>query len=317
MSRRDPERPAIPVGCTIGVDVGGTKIAAGVVTFPDAQVHFRRQIPTQSQRGGEAVLGDVERLVAELKASAQAVGLQPAAIGIGLCEIVRNDGSIASANAVDWGNLAAQQRLGRVLPTTIEADVRAAGCAEAMFGAGRNARVLLYITIGTGIASCLVIDGEPFSGARGAAGTLASGPLPGLTTKNAGQLPGLEAFASGPALVMRFNLLGGAALSGREVLEAANSGDARARSVVDSAGASMGAVVGSMVNVLDPDLVVLGGGLGLAEGAYRDALDAAMRRHIWWPGHRDLSLVPAALGADAGIIGAAVASTCKPRAKVH
>lgn len=295
--------------CVIGVDVGGTKIAAGVVTFPNARVHLRQEIPTRPQRGGEAVLADVERLAADLKGQAEASGLQPTSLGVGLCEIVRTDGTIASSNAVDWCSLPVRQRLGRIAPTRIEADVRAAACAEATFGAGRNARVLLYITIGTGIASCLVIDGRPFTGARGAAGTLASGPLPGLTTKNAGELPDLEAFASGPALVMRYDLLGGAAVSGREVLEAARCSDARAMEVVQSAGAAVGAVIGSTVNLLDPELVVLGGGLGLAEGLYRDALESAMRRHIWWPGHRELPLVSAALGADCAIIGAALCST--------
>lgn len=305
MSKPASGRPAFPPACAIGVDVGGTKIAAGVVTFPDARVHLRREIPTRPQRGGEAVLADVERLVTDLKGQAQAAALQPASIGLGLCEIVRTDGTIASSNAVDWCALPVRQRLGQIAPVTIEADVRVAACAEAAFGAGRNARVLLFITIGTGIASCLVINGEAFTGARGAAGTLASGPLPGLTTNNAGELPGLEAFASGPALVMRYNLLGGAAVSGREVLEAARCRDARAMEVVQSAGAAVGAVIGSTVNLLDPDLVVLGGGLGLADGLYRSALESAMRRHIWWPGHRELPLVSATLGADCGIIGAA------------
>lgn len=311
-----PERSAMPPGCAVGVDVGGTKIAAGVVTFPDARVHLRREIPTHPQRSGEAILIDVERLVAELKSCAQADGLQPSAAGLGLCEIVRTDGTIASANAVDWQELPVRQRLGRILPTTIEADVRAAARAEAMFGAGRDARILLYVTIGTGIASCLAVDGEPFTGARGGAGTLASGPMPGLAAKNDSSLPGLESFASGPALVVRYNVLGRAAISGREVLEAARDGDVRAVEVVQSAGASMGAVIGSMVNVLDPELVVLGGGLGLAEGLYRSALDSAMRRHIWWPEHRGLPLIPAALGVDAGIIGAALAAVgCQTAAR--
>jgi glucokinase len=152
-----------------------------------------------------------------------------------------------------------------------------------------------------------VLDGIPFTGARGGAGTLASGPMPGLAAKRAQTLPGLESFASGPALVTRYNVLGGAAASGNEVVEAAHNGDLKAMEIVESAGASMGAVVGSMVNVLDPELVVLGGGLGLADGLYRRTLESAMRRHIWWPEHRDLPLVSAALGADSAIIGAALA----------
>jgi glucokinase len=191
-------------------------------------------------------------------------------------------------------------------PTVMEADVRAAARAEALFGAGRRASAFLYVSIGTGISSCLVIDGLPFVGSRGASGTMASGPWPGFHETRIDALPlTLEQIAAGPALVARFNQLHGEARSGQDVLVAAEAGNAVATRIVQSAAETLGGSIGSLINVLDPELVVLGGGLGLSEGLYRNALIDSARRHIWWEGHRDLPIVSAATGPDAGVIGAA------------
>ena len=296
----------------IGIDVGRTKIAAGLVKLPDGTVHFRRIIPTQPKRGGEAVLLDIERIVKALVEEASAAKHRVDGIGVGVCEIVDLSGRIASSNCLDWQGLTVTERFSRIAPTILEADVRAAARAEALVGAGRNARVFLYATIGTGISSCLMIDGQPFTGARGATGTMASGPLPGFregTSKTL--LPSLEEIASGPALLSRFRALHRVAETGRDVLAAAALGDEQAANIVRSAAAALGASVGALVNVLDPDLVVLGGGLGLSEGLYRETLISSARQHIWWPGHRELAIVAAQTGADAGIIGAAVAAWTK------
>lgn len=298
----------------LGVDVGGTKIAAGVVTFPEGVVRARREIPTLPRRGGAAVLADMERLVSDLATEARSSGGPIEAIGVGVCEIVDRSGNIASANCLDWTSDSVRQRLSKIAPTAIEADVRAAARAEAMFGAGRDVDVFLYASIGTGIASCLVIDGQPFVGARGATGTMASGLPPGFDEVRASGLPPtLEQFASGPALVSRFNALHGNARSGQEVMAAAAAGDERAARVVRSAAEALGGTIGWLVNVLDPELVVLGGGLGVSRGLYRDTLIDSARRRIWWEGHRDLPIVPAMTGPDAGLIGAAAFAvhTCR------
>jgi glucokinase len=279
------------------VDIGGTKIAAGVVSFPEGKLLNRKIIPTLAHRTGGEVLADAERLINEVVAEA---GLRVEGIGLGVCEIVRRDGDLASECSLRWGDLPVKERLGKIAPTVIEADVRAAALAEARFGAGCYAEVFLYVTIGTGISSCLMINGDPFRGARGATGTMASGIMPG------GNLS-LEQIASGPALVQRFRQLGGTAESGPEVIASALAGHSTAAEVVRSAGQAIGATIGWMINILDPELVILGGGLGLSEGLYRDSLLDAVRQHTWWEGHRDVPIVSAATGRDAGIIGAAVA----------
>jgi glucokinase len=241
-----------------------------------------------------------------LAKESEAAGRRVDGIGVGMCEIVDLSGRIASANCLDWPGDLAQRRLSRIAPTWIEADVRAAARAEAMFGAGKSARTFLYLSIGTGISSCLVVEGQPFPGAHGATGTMASGPLPGFNEAGTSVLlPSLEQVAAGPALVARFAARRGAAASAQDVLAAAAAGDRNAIEVARSAAEALGGGIGWLVNVLDPERVILGGGLGLSEGLFREALVASVRRHIWWEGHRDVPIVSAATAANAGIIGAA------------
>lgn len=294
----------------LGIDVGGTKIAAGVVNFPEGRVSARRVISTAPARGGAAVLGDVERLAEELIGEAGPSRPHIAGLGVGLCELVDPEGRILSANCVQWQDQPVRERLTRIAPVTLEADVRAAALAEAHFGAGKPFRIFLYVTVGTGIASCLMLNGRPYVGARGVTGTMASSPLSvpceqcGHTSRRT-----LEELAAGPALVARFNQRKpGGAKTGQDVLAAVASGDPDALDVVRSAGESLESIVGLLVNVLDPEAVVIGGGLGLSEGPYWDEFIAATRRHIWSEVHRGLPILRAATGPDAGLIGAAIAT---------
>src|SRR5262245_32919847 len=111
----------------VGIDVGGTKIAAGLAAFPDGAVHARRTIPTRADRGGRAVLDDVLRLARELAdESVQAIGL-------GVCELVNREGKLASDHCIKWLDQPVCAELSALAPTFIEADVRAAAQAEALF----------------------------------------------------------------------------------------------------------------------------------------------------------------------------------------
>ncbi len=294
----------------IGVDVGGTKIAAGLVSFPEGVVSARRQIPTTPARGGEAILADVSHLCEELDTAARSESRQVAGIGIGICELVDLGGNVVSENCVAWKSLPVRERLSKLSPTVIEADVRAAALAEAIFGAGKPFKQFLYVTIGTGISCCLVLDGKPFTGAHGATGTMASSPL-SIPCEHCGQVTHrtLEEIASGPALVSRYNQLRvDGAQSGQEVIAAAAANDSDAMMVVRSAAQALGAQIGLLANVLDPEAVVVGGGLGLSEGPYWEISVASTRRHIWSGLHRDLPIIRAGTGLEAGIIGAAAAA---------
>lgn len=293
--------------CAIGLDVGGTKIAGGIVAAESGQVLARRVIPTLAARGGQAVLDDTFHLAQELLGIAHGMGYAVLGIGLGLCELVDLQGHVTSAYNFDWRNLPVQQTLATLAPTVVESDVRAGALAEARFGAGRPYRLFCYITVGTGISSCFVQDRRPYAGARGNALVLATMPLTTTCTTCGVELhPVLEEFAAGPALVARYNQERETAVrSGPAVLAAVAQGDARAIEIVRSAGASLGTSVAFLCNVLDPDAVIVGGGLGLAGGLYWASFVQATRAHIYAEDTRQLPILPAALGVDVGVIGAA------------
>jgi glucokinase len=299
--------------CAIGVDVGGTKIAAGLVSFPKGEVHSRRQIPSVPARGGEAVFADVLRVCEELTAAARVQNQRVNCIGIGVCELVDLEGNVASENCIAWKGVPVCERLSKLAPATIEADVRAAALAEATFGAGKPFKQFLYLTVGTGISCSLVLDGKPFIGARGATGTMASSPLTALC-EQCGHVSfrTLEEIASGPALVARYNRLRPAgAETGQAVVAAAAADDADAERVVRSGGETLGSIAGLLVGTLDPEAIVVGGGLGSSEGLYWESFVSSTRRHIWSETQRKLPILQAATGQDAGLIGAATAAVSK------
>jgi glucokinase len=291
----------------VGLDVGGTKIAGGLVRFPDGEVVARRRVPTRAGRDDEGILADAVVMARNL-----ADGVPPgghfAGVGLGMPELVDLGGRLASGGTIDWRGIPLADRFAGVGPVWVEADVRAAALAEARFGAGRSYRLFAYVTVGTGISHTLVQDGWPYAGARGNALVLASGPTsvrcPGCDTWIR---PVLEAVASGPALVAAYNA-GRPDPVGRaeDVLAAAARGDSGAVRVVRDAAEALGGGVGWLTNVLDPEVVVVGGGLGLAGGLYWDAFVDSVRRHVWAEATRDLPIVRAELGTDAGVIGAAL-----------
>ncbi len=289
----------------IGLDVGGTKIAGGVVAFPGAKLLDKRTIPTLPARPGEAVLEDALALARDLIAGFPLVE----GIGIGIAETVDRDGNITSGQTIPWRGMPVRERFASLAPAVTESDVRAAALGEALFGAGKPYRLFLYITVGTGISYSMVEDSRPFAGARGNALVFASAPLTMRCTQCGAVLrPVLEELASGPALVARYNRGGPlVAESGEDVARRASGGEARAVNIVSTAGEALGVSVAWLVNSLDPEAVVVGGGLGVAGGRYWDCFVASAREHIWAEESRGLPIVMASLGRDAGIVGGAAA----------
>jgi glucokinase len=242
----------------LGIDVGGTKIAIGTV-FADGRLEGRAEIATAG-----ATLDDVV---------AAAGNAAVAAVGVGICELVDNDGEVRSAVSVPWTSAHLRAAFAELGPVTVEADVRAAAVAEARFGAGRAFSSFVYVTVGTGISHCLVVDGEPYRGAHGYAQLSGSAAL-SFTCPHCGETVRLS-------------------------VEEVASGASRARDAT-----ALGSLVALLVNVLDPEAVVVGGGLGSAPGEYWNALVRAAREHVWADEARELPIVQAGLGADAGVIGA-------------
>lgn len=256
----------------IGIDVGGTKIAAGVVDTSTGTVLDRRRIPTLPERGGAAVLRDCAALAAELGG-----GRLP--VGIALCELVDLEGRPASGDTVDWRGLDVETEVGA--PVVVESDVRAAALAEARFGAGVGVSPFLYVVVGTGASACLVIDGRPYAGARGEALVLGAPPV--------------EAVASGPALARAAGLG-----RGEDVV----ADPARAE-VVDEAATALGSVLAVLANALDPALVVLGGGLGMAP-EFGERVEQALHERLAYPRVPPLAVSGSSLRTDGGVLGAAL-----------
>jgi glucokinase len=230
---------------------------------------------------------------------------------LGVAELVDLAGNVTTRHTIGWAGLPVQATLARLAPARVDADVRAAARAEAVFGAGRDYPNCLYLTIGTGISCCLVQGGVPFAGARGNALVLTTGPWTTACPK-CGEVSEIvvEEIASGPALARRYNALAPAkAQRAEEVLAAQAGGDPAAEQVVAAAGEALGNSLALAVNLLDPAAVIVGGGLGLAGGLYWERLVASTRRHIWAEATRQLPIIPAALGPDAGLIGAALIAT--------
>ncbi len=257
----------------VGIDVGGTKIAAGLVDVANGRVHDRTQVETRPERGGAAVLAECAALAATLGA-----GRLP--VGLGLCELVGLDGRPASTETVDWLGLdvAAAIEAPRVV---LESDVRAAALAEAAFGCGSGRSPFLFAIVGTGASVCLVIDGRPYVGWRGQAITLGAPPV--------------EEIASGKALARAAGVD-----RAEDVLD-----DPSHAGLVDAAVAELAGVLAVLANALDPTLIVIGGGLGTAP-VFRMRVEAAVRSLLAYPASPPLAVAASELGADAGIVGAAL-----------
>ena len=291
----------------VGLDVGGTKIAGGIVGLPSGAILSKDVIMTLPERGGDAVLSDALAFARRLVAEAVGKGTSVRGIGIGVAELIDPNGNITSGQTIAWRGVPVRERFSEIAPTIVESDVRAAALGEAMFGAGRPFQIFAYITVGTGISYALVQDGRPYPGARGNAIVLSSGPLSATCTECGAELHQvLEEFASGPGLVARYNQHSSQkAGRAQEVTEAVSRNDPVAIRVVQSAGEALGNSVGFLINLLDPEAVIVGGGLGLTGGLYWSSFVASTRKHIWSDATRDLPILPALLGTDAGLIGAA------------
>jgi glucokinase len=266
------------VTIAVGLDVGATKLAAARVDVGRGTVLAERRVPTHAHRGPEAVLADCRAL-----ADALAEGADVTALGLALCELVDPDGRPRSAETVDWRGIDLADAFPGLPRCRVESDVRAEAIAEARHGAARDEPDFLYVSVGSGISHCLVVDGRPRLGVRGSAiGTGA---------------PLVEEWSGGLALARR---------TGRPTAEAALA-DPECAPVIEDAARRLGLALAFLVNALDPGAVVIGGGLGLHAG-YRERVAAAMRAAVYDPPARDLPVLPAGLGPAAAVVGAALAA---------
>ncbi len=300
----------------VGVDLGGTKTAAGVVA-EDGSLLFTGQIPTLNRDGGGAILDATAALARSLVKQAADAGFRVEAVGVGSAGVINADnGSVLSATdaILDWAGtqiaagLAA--RLG--LPAAVVNDVHAHALGEAWLGAAAGTSTSLLVAFGTGVGGSLIVNGKPLLGRHfvgGHVGHFASPhafehgiPLP----CSCGRAGHVEAIASGPALHAAYLRHGGSPSlrDARAVFDAARLGDGLALAVVAKGSAAAGQAVGGLINILDPGAVVISGGLADAGPLWWDGMERALRAELLAP-LAGVSVVRAALGASAAIVGAA------------
>lgn len=294
-------------GWAIGIDVGGTKIAAAVVT-PTGEIREQLQVPTQAANGPEALISRLAELAIALHARYPGVS----AVGVGSAgQIDHRMGIVtyANENLPGWTGMPIAARLAAALglPIYVENDVRAMALAEAVWGAGKGSRVLLAATIGTGVGGALVLDGEVFRGAGGGAGELGHIPVTaGGPRCGCGRRGCLEAYAAGPRIAAAYaRAVGRRPVDLEAVATAAAAGDALAIAAFDRAGRLLGRVLAGLANVLDPDCLVIGGGGAAAGEVLLAPMRSSMAAHLLPPVAARMAVLPVALGESAGVLGAA------------
>ncbi len=289
----------------LGIDIGGTKTAVGAVDG-DGRVHAARVAPTPARYGAAAILDTAATLADEVR---HAVRRPVVAVGVGAPGVVdARRGVVVSATELlrGWaGTPVADLLAARLdLPVAVDNDVRAAGLGEARHGAGRAAGLALVVAVGTGIGGALVRAGVLLPGASGVAGHLGHIVVPGAGAEvcSCGRRDHLESVAAGPAILRAAQRAGLAVDSTAQVVALAAT-DARAASVVAEAASVLGRALGGLVNVLDPDIVVLAGGVAEAGAVWWQPLREAFTGQLLPPAAP--ALVPASLGTQAGVVGAA------------
>lgn len=291
----------------VALDVGGTGIKCALISPDGASRHTERHA-TGAERGPEAVVETILGIAEGLAGKARADGLTPVAVGVVVPGVIDEAAGMAvwSANVgfrdVPLRDLVTA-RLG--LPATLGHDVRAGGVAEARLGAGRGSRHVLFIPIGTGIAAAHVVDGSAFAGAHGAAGEIGHIVVrPGGPRCGCGALGCLEAVASAAAVGRRYTTLAGVATTAAEVAARARAGEELAVQVWQETVEALADGLLAGQALFDSEVIVVGGGLAEAGDDLLDPLRVALRRRLTF--HREPQLVPAALGDEAGCLGAAL-----------
>ena len=306
----------------LAIDFGGTQIRAALIT-PDLAVHARRSVPTRDEDGVEAVIARICEAAAEVRGEARAAGL-PEPIGVGLSAPGPLDPwrgvVVAPPNLAAWHDVQLAARVNEALdlPVFLERDTNVAVLAEWRHGAARGSGTAVYITISTGIGGGAIVDGRPLVGPDGTAGEMGhivvelDGPVCGC-----GGAGHVEAIASGTALERETRALlargdsprlaelaaGGAELDAALLARAADRGDAAASAVLARAWTAIGAMCASLVNVLNPDVIVIGGTIAEHRPELLEvARQEIARRAFALPASR-VRVVPAELGDDVSLIG--------------
>lgn len=312
----------VSAGCYAGVDLGGTNLKLGLVSAEGELLHHH-SAATEADRGPDHVLARIADAVRAL-CDAAPIGLADvSAVGLGAPGPVDWKAGVVvfAPNLPGWRDVPARDRLREHLgrPVVLENDANAAGYGEFRCGAGRDVRNLVLLTLGTGIGGGIVLDGRLF---RGPADTGAE--LGHMVIRHGGRRCGcgnrgcLEAYASATAVVARMGerieagdpsaLAERPDFTCRDVFEAAQKGDALAKRIVEETADYLASGITSILHVLNPEMVVLTGGMMGAGDSFLNAVRRRVRETAFERASSACEICWSTLGGDAGILGAALAA---------
>ena len=311
----------------IGVDLGGTNIATGVVNEKN-EIIGRGKVKTRAPRPAEAIFDSIKEAVDMAVVNAGINYSDVVSIGVGTPGSVNQDtGAIEFSNNLQFRNVPAKQMLEELLkkPVYLENDANAAALGEAVAGCGNGVASFVAITLGTGVGSGIVLDGKVYRGSNFCGGEMGHTVInvDGIPC-NCGRKGCWEKYASATALVSQAveamqgnkgSLLWQTCdgdlnkVDGRSIFEAYDMGDAVAISVVEKYLYYVSVGLSNVINALQPDVVCIGGGIsGQGEKILKPIRDMVKAERYSVYAEKQTAIVPAELGNDAGIIGAALLS---------
>lgn len=279
-----------------GIDVGGTTVKLGL--FSDGKIIDHWQVPTDTTQKGKNILPDIIRSLPEPAAGA----------GLAVPGAVLADGTVNRCINLGWDACRPGDEFESLsgLPCRVLNDANAAALAEQRVGAAKGYRDVLYVSLGTGVGAGLILDGRLHPGAFGSAGELGhlclepDGPLCSCGNRGC-----LETYGSATGVCRLGAEAGLPGLSSRELFDMAKAGDERAASAVDKASDALGRGIAAAYALIDPQAVVIGGGMAQAGQFLLDKVSAAFQ-HYAFHACRNTRFFLASLGQDAGITGAAL-----------
>lgn len=294
----------------IGIDVGGTKVSVTLGT-EKGTVLARKEFSTPVGPQAKQALRKLHEIITDFLTVARLRRLRVLGIGVGLPGAVNTRlGKVPrSPNLPGWDKLPLKSKIETSfhLPVYLANDANAAACAEKVFGTAQKVLDFVYLTVSTGVGGGIFINGKLLEGAGFAAGEV--GHVPVVTEGNicgCGRRGCLEAHASGTAIAKTYTWLSGKKVSGaKDVVQLVNRGDAKAKQAFDGAAYHLGTGLGIMMNILNPQMIVLGG--GVFKSAPATFLQGALKRckKIAWPeAFRSCVIKKSILKGSAGDLGA-------------
>ncbi|MER6946107.1 ROK family protein [Nonomuraea sp. NPDC000554] len=282
----------------VALDVGGTSMKGGLVTESGAVLLSERR-PTPRTEGPDAVVAAIRDFISHLAASGEGV---PAGVGLAVPGLVSADTAVYATN-LGWRDVPAADFTSLDVPVMLGHDVRTGGLAESVMGAGRGVQDFLFLPIGTGIAGAMIVAGEPYGGASGWGGEIGHIPVfPDGEQCACGQFGCLETYASAASVGRRYSLRAG--VENVRAEQVVSSDDPVAIEVWDEAVEALSLALATYTLLMDPTMIVLGGGLAEAGPALFDPVRTRLVKRLAF--RSAPPLIPAALGVDAGMLGASL-----------